>query len=173
MATAVMFLTIRAAHVLMAALWMGATVFSSALLMPAIDAAGGPGGLLMARLNRRGFPIYMMVIATTTLVTGLYLLWRFTGGFDASVATTHAGLAFGLGGGAGVVAGIVGAGVVGRSAKRLATISSGTLTIADDNVHRALLAEIAALKRRVKLGSRVVIGLQAAALVFMSVGHYV
>jgi len=174
MTTAMTFLAIRAAHVLMAALWMGATVFTSALLEPAADAAGATGGQLMMRLHRRGFPIYMSVIAVTTLVTGLYLFWRFTGGFDATVmTTTHAGLAFGVGGSAGILAGLIGGGVVGRSAKKLAGLSTGALTIADDNVHRALLAEIAALKRRVKVGSRVVIGLQTAALVFMSVGHYV
>ncbi len=171
--TAVTFLTIRAAHVLMAALWIGATVFSSALLMPALDAGGAPASQVMARLNRRGFPIYMSAIATTTVLTGLYLFWRFTGGFDPSVASTPSGLVFALGGGAGILAGVIGGGVVGRSAKRLARVSSETLTIADDSNHRALLAEIAALKRRVKVGSRVVIGLQTAALVFMSVGHYV
>ena len=33
-----------------------------------------------------------------TLVSGLVLYWRFTGGFDPSGAATHAGLAFGFGG---------------------------------------------------------------------------
>ena len=170
--TAVTFLSIRAAHVLMAALWMGATVFSSALVLPAVDAAGPAGAQLMTRLNRRGFEIYMSVIGTTTLVTGLYLLWRFTGGFDASVVATHAGVAFGVGGGAGILAGVIGGAVVGRSAAKLSQLSNRT-TIADDHVHRALLADIATLKRRIRVGSRVVIGLQTTALVFMSIGHYV
>jgi uncharacterized membrane protein len=172
MTTAITFLTIRAAHVLVAALWIGATVFSSALLMPAIDAAGGNGGQLMMRLNRRGFPVYMSAIATTTLASGLYLFWRFTGGFDTSVTASHAGLAFAIGGGAGILAGIIGGAVVARSAKRLVRLSGAT-TIADDHVHRALLAEIAGIKRRIRLGTRVVVGLQTVALVFMSVGHYV
>ena len=57
--TAVTFLSIRAAHVLMAALWMGATVFSSTLVLPAVDATGPAGAQLMRRLNQRGFEIYM------------------------------------------------------------------------------------------------------------------
>src|SRR5215472_1089564 len=133
------------------------------LLMPAVDATGAAGGQLMARLQRRGFPIYMEVIGITTVLSGLYLLWHFTGGFDPSVSTSHAG----------VLAGIIGGAIVGRSAKKLAQLSSGTVTIADDHVHRALLAEIASLKRRMKIGTRVVVGLQTTALVFMSVGHYV
>src|SRR5215467_1578739 len=171
--TAVTFLTIRAAHILVAALWIGSTVFMAALLAPAVDASGAAGGQLMARLQRRGFPIYMEAIGVTTVLSGLYLLWHFTGGFDLSVSTSHAGLAFGVGGVAGVLAGVIGGGVVGRSGKKLAQISASTMTIADDHVHRALLAEIASLKRRVRIGTRVVVGLQTTALVFMSVGHYV
>jgi uncharacterized membrane protein len=171
--TAVTFLTIRAAHILVAALWIGSTVFMATLLMPAVDAAGAAGGQLMARLQRRGFPIYMEVIGVTTVLSGFYLLWHFTGGFDPSVSTSHAGLAFGVGGAAGILAGVIGGGIVGRSAKKLAQLSSGAMTIADDDVHRALLAEIASLKRRMKIGTRVVVGLQTTALVFMSVGHYV
>jgi uncharacterized membrane protein len=171
--TAVTFLTIRATHILVAALWIGSTVFSATLLMPAVDAAGAAGGQLMARLQRRGLPIYMEVIGVTTVLSGLYLLWHFTGGFDPSVSVSHSGLAFGIGGVAGVLAGLIGGAVVGRSAKRLSQLSSGAVTIADDHVHRALLAEITSLKRRMRIGSRVVIGLQTTALVFMSVGHYV
>jgi hypothetical protein len=173
MTTAVTFLTIRAAHVLVAALWIGSTVFSSALLMPAIDSAGLAGGQLMARLNRRGFPIYMSVVGLTTVISGLYLLWRFTGGFDPSVSASHAGVAFGLGGVAGVLAGIIGGGVVGRSGKRLSGLLSGAMTIADDSTHRALLQQIDTLKWRMRIGTRVVVALQTVALLFMSVGHYV
>jgi len=171
--TAVTFLTIRAAHILVAALWIGSTVFMATLLMPAVDATGAAGGQLMARLQRRGFPIYMEVIGVTTVLSGLYLLWHFTGGFDPLVSTSHAGLAFGVGGVAGVLAGVIGGGVVGRSGKKLAQLSSSAMTIADDHVHRALLAEIASLKWRMRIGTRVVVGLQTTALVFMSVGHYV
>jgi len=89
------------------------------------------------------------------------------------VSTSHAGLAFGVGGVAGVLAGVIGGGVVGRSGKKLAQLSSSAMTIADDHVHRALLAEIASLKWRMRIGTRVVVGLQTTALVFMSVGHYV
>ena len=171
--TAVTFLTIRAAHILVAALWIGSTVFSSALLMPAIDSAGAAGGQLMQRLHRRGFPIYMSAIGLTTVLSGVYLFWHFTGGFDLSVSASPSGLVFGFGGAAGILAGIIGGGVVGRSSKKLARLSTSAVTIADDHVHRALLAELATLKRRVRVGTRTVIALQTTALVFMSVGHYV
>jgi len=47
------------------------------------------------------------------------------------------------------------------------------ITIADDQNHRALLARVSGLKRRMKVGTRLVVGLQTVALVCMAVGHYV
>ena len=173
MMTATTFLAIRAAHVLMAALWIGATVFASAMLMPAIDASGPTGGQLMRRLNRRGFHGYMAAISLTTLASGLYLFWHFTGGFDVSVSTSHAGLVFGTGGVAGILAGVTGGAVVARSGKQLEHLVATAITIADDQNHRALLGRIAALKNRMRIGTRVVVGLQTVALVCMAVGHYV
>ena len=114
---AIMFLSIRAAHVLVAGLWIGSTVFGAAWLMPAIDATGPSGGQVMKRIIQNGYSTYMSAICLTTLLTGLYLLWRFTGGFDPSVAATHAGIVFGTGGVAGIVAGVIGGAVVGRARK--------------------------------------------------------
>ena len=121
---AITFLAIRSAHVLVAGLWIGSTVFGAALLMPAIDAAGPSGGLVMMRLVKKGYAAYMSAISLTTLVTGVYLLWRFTGGFDLSVAATHAGMAFGAGGVAGILAGVIGGAVVGRSARELSALGA-------------------------------------------------
>jgi hypothetical protein len=157
----------------MAALWIGATVFASAMLMPAIDASGPTGGQLMRRLNRRGFHVYMAAISLTTLASGIYLFWHFTGGFDLSVSASHAGMVFGMGGVAGILAGITGGAVVARSGKQLESLLERAITIADDHTHRALLQRVATLKRRMKVGTRVIVGLQTVALVCMAVGHYV
>src|SRR5262249_17912573 len=114
----VVFLVLRAAHVLLAAMWFGSTVFVSELLVPALDAAGPSGGQIMGGLSRR-VTVYMAILAGTTVLTGIYLFWHFTGGFDPQVSATHAGRAFGVGGLAGLVAAIIGGSVVGRSANKL------------------------------------------------------
>jgi hypothetical protein len=171
--TTTVFLAIRATHVLMAALWLGATVFTSTLLMPAVDAAGPSGGQVMQRLNRHGLHLYMTVLSLTTVLTGVYLLWRFTGGFDQSVSASVAGLAFGAGGAAGILAGIIGGGVVGRTGKKLATLLAQTFANDDEAGRRAQMRQVDTLKLRMKVGTRVVIALQTTALVFMAIGHYV
>jgi hypothetical protein len=168
-----MFLTIRAAHVLVAGLWIGSTVFGALWLMPAIEATGSSGGQVMGRLARNGYPTYMSMIGLTTLLTGIYLLWHFTGGFDPSVAATHAGIAFGTGGVAGIAAGIIGGGIVGRSAHQLAALSALASRPVEDPARGLVVQHAARLRRRIKIGTEVVIALQLIALVSMAVGHYV
>ena len=168
---ALLFLALRAAHVFLAAVWIGSTVFVSALMMPAVEAAGPSGNQLLVRMNRRGMHAYMAVLGATTVLTGLYLLWHFTGGFDASVTTSHAGLAFAVGGASGVLAGIVGGAVVGRSAARIGSMMKDAPP--DSPPSASTLQQIMNLRHTMKIGTRAVIALQSIALVLMAVGHYV
>jgi len=168
-----LFLVVRAAHVAAAAVWIGSHIFSTFMLMPAIEAAGPSGGQVMMRINHRGIVAYMFSVAMLTLVSGLALFWRFTGGFDPVVAATHAGIAFGFGGTAGVLAGVVGGGVIGRNAKKAATIAGRLAALPDGDEKSTLVWQVAALRRRMKIGSHVVTTLQAVAVVLMAVGHYV
>ena len=117
-----LFLALRATHVLCAAVWIGSTAYISLLLTPAVEDAGPVGGQIMMRLDRRGLHTYMAVVAMTTIASGAYLLWRFTGGFDPGVVATHAGLAFATGGLSGVIAGIIGATVIGRGGAQVVAI---------------------------------------------------
>jgi hypothetical protein len=168
-----LFLIVRAAHVTAAAIWIGSHIFSTFMLMPAIDASGPSGGQVMMRMNRRGIVAYMFAVALLTLVSGLALFWRFTGGFDPAVAATHAGIAFGFGGTAGVLAGGIGFGVIGRSAKRVAALAGQLATLPDGTEKLNLVWQAADLKRRMKVGSQFVTVLQVIAVVLMALGHYV
>jgi uncharacterized membrane protein len=166
------FLGLRALHVLVAGVWIGSTVFVSRMLTPVMEDAGPAGGQIMMRMNR-ALRKYMATVAVTTLVTGLYLLWHFSGGFDPGVMTSHAGLAFGTGGTAGILAGIIGGAVVGRSAAKATTIMGQATSLPDGPARGVLVQQAAALRQRMHWGSRAVVALQTIALVLMSVGHYV
>lgn len=168
----IVFLVLRALHVLVAAVWIGSTVFVSRMLTPVIEEAGPAGGQVMMRMNR-GLTAYMAAVAAATVTTGVYLLWRFTGGFDPGVITTHAGLAFGTGGTAGILAGIVGGAVVGRSAVKVTAVMRQAVGMPDGPAKSVLVQQAASLRQRMHRGTSVVLALQAIALVLMSVGHYV
>jgi hypothetical protein len=166
----ILFLILRAMHVLVAGVWIGSTVFVVKMLTPAIEDAGLAGGQVMMRMNVTKF---MAAFAGTTVATGAYLLWHFTGGFDPGVVLTHAGLAFGTGGTAGLLAGVIGGAVVGRSAVKVSAIMRQIGSVPDGESRGALLQQAATLRHRIHRGSQVVLALQTTALVLMSVGHYV
>ena len=125
-----LFLSMRVLHVLLAAIWLGATFFVSFLLMPAVNTTGAAGGQVMISLNKRIVPLFAS-LAGLTVLTGIYLYWRFTGGFDAAISRSNAGMAFGIGGVAGLLAAILGGSVVGRSSKKVVELMQQAATLPD------------------------------------------
>ena len=167
-----LFLGLRALHVLLAATWIGSTIFISTLLTPAVDASGPSGSQVMMNINRRGISAYMGVLGAMTIVTGVYLLWHFAGSFG-SITASHAGIAFGIGGTSGILAGIIGGGVVGRSAVKMANLMRAAAGLPDGPAKAEVLGRGVPLRRRMEIAHRFVIALQLVALVLMAVGHYV
>jgi uncharacterized membrane protein len=171
-ASTLLFLLLRASHVLLAVIWVGATVFMTVLLMPALKDSGSAAGPVMGALMRRKLPTFMAVLGGTTVLTGLYLYYRFTGGFDPALSGSTGAMVFGTGGIAGIAALIIGGAVISRSTKKMAELGP-RLAAAPDAERGALAAQMAAAQQRVVTFSKVVIVLQVIAVVLMAIGHYV
>src|SRR5262245_9791168 len=118
----VLFLSLRVVHVLLAALWFGSAAFMTFLLMPSIGAAGPAGGQVMIAMNKKVIVPFFASISGMTVLTGFYLYWRYTAGFDPELSATRAGMAYGIGGLCGLVAAIIGGSVIGRSSKRMIVV---------------------------------------------------
>ena len=168
-----LFLTLRVLHVLLAAVWLGATVFMTFLLMPAMKEAGPAGGQVMMGLNRRGVVPFFASVSGITVLTGIYLFWRFTGGFDPEVSRTNAGLAYSIGGAAGLAAAIIGGSIVGRSAKKLVEVMTRVASLKDGAEKSALIQEADGLRQRMASFGKLVLVLQVAATALMAVAHYI
>jgi uncharacterized membrane protein len=153
------FLLLRVAHVLLAAVWIGMTAFTTLLLMPTIKEPGVGGAPLAQAMMRRGLHIYMASLGGTVVLTGFYLYWRFTGGFDPALSATRGAMMFGTGGIAGTLALILGGAVVGKNAKLMASAASP--------------AEFAAARDKSTSWGRIVLVLQLIAIAAMALGHYV
>ena len=152
-----LFLLVRAAHVLLAALWVGAVGFVTFLLLPAVTDSGPAGGTVMGALARRKMHVFMASIGGLTVLTGFYLYYRFTGGFDPALSGSRGAIVFGFGGICGTIALIIGGAVVGRNAKKIEEPG----------------ADVAALRARIRTSSRLVLILQLIAAGLMAIGHYV
>jgi uncharacterized membrane protein len=171
-AATLLFLLLRATHVLLAALWVGATAFTTFYLMPALEEAGAAAGPVMGALIRRKIHAFMASIGGITVLTGFYLYYRFTGGFDPALSGSIGAMVFGTGGICGLVALILGGAVVSRNAKKMGDLGARLATTPEAQ-RGALVAEMAAIRRKTATFSRIVIVLQVIALLCMAVGHYV
>jgi hypothetical protein len=167
------FLAVRALHVLLAATWLGTTAFIYLFLSPALDEIGPAGGRLMDSLGRRGVHIFMSSVGGLVVVTGFWLYWRFTGGFDPAASGTMSARVFGAGGAAGLLSLIIGGAVVGRTSKKMTDLASKAIAAPEGPERAALMAQVESAKRRLPFWGRIVLALQVIALLCMAVGHYV
>ncbi len=170
--SSLLFLLLRVLHVLLAAVWLGTTVFMSFMLMPVIEESGAAGGQIMVGLNRKGLTAFFGAIGGITVLTGIYLFWRFTGGFDPTISRTHAGMAYSVGGAAGLLAVIIGGSVVGRGSNKLVGLMSQLATLPEAQ-KGAVVHQANALRQRIKSFGFVVLALQVIALTLMAVAHYI
>lgn len=168
-----MFLSIRVLHVLGAALWLGSVTFISIFMMPALQQAGPAAGPILAGMQRRGLVAFMSSISGLTILSGFYLYWRFTGGFSAEVSRTTAAMVFGTGGVLGLAAGIIGASVVGRSAKKATELGERAAKMPEGSERAALVSQIQHHRARMVTFGSIVVALLVVTIALMAIGHYV
>ncbi|TAK14492.1 MAG: hypothetical protein EPO35_09380 [Acidobacteria bacterium] len=168
-----LFLLMRVVHILLAAIWFGAAVAMMFFVIPAIKDAKQAGGAVMAGVMSRKYPAIMQSIAGTTILTGFYLYWRFTGGFDPVLSASMGGRVFGTGAVSGILALIIGATLVAGSMKKAAAAMAKAGSMPDGPEKAALVASVAPLQARAEMFGRIVIVLMVIAIVTMSIGHYV
>ena len=171
--SSVLFLTVRALHVLLAATWVGAVAFMVLFVLPALKQTGPAAGPMMGAIARRGLNAFMGALGGTTVLTGFYLYWRLTGGFDPALSVTRGAMVFGTGGIAGLLSVIVGGSVVGRSMARMAALAGQARDLPEGRERAALMDQANAARDRGTTGARVVLVLQIIAVICMAVGHYV
>jgi hypothetical protein len=167
-----MYLVVRVLHVLCAALWVGVALFSSLYLTPAARDLGPDGMKMMAALRKRGFVAYVPVIATISLLSGVWLFWRFTAGFSPEVSRSHAGRAFSLGAACGLIAFIVSGAILSVSLARAVTLSTEAASLKDGRDKADRLARAAALRQRAAAAGHVVSILLVVATILMAIARY-
>ena len=168
------FLLIRILHVLLAALWVGTTAFS-VLFLDRLMAEPSPASstTILTTLGRGGFNAFMASVGGLTVLSGLWLYWRFTGHFDPALSASRGARVFGTGGLAGIIALIVGGSVIGRTFKKMTAIAARAASLPDGPERTTLLSQIDAARARVHTTGWIVFMLQILALATMAVGHYV
>lgn len=167
-----LFLTLRVLHVLLAAIWFGAIVANVFFLTPSVMEAKSGGGQVMAGMMRRGYVTFLTAISGIVTLTGFYLYYKFTLGFDPIASAAMPARIVGTGAVAGLLASVFGPMFVSRPIKRVAAIMAKAGPMADGAEKSALLQQSAALQASSILWSKITLVLMTIALVTMSIGHY-
>ena len=151
----------RAVHIVLGAFWVGTLIFNAAFLLPAMQEAGPNAAAVAAGLMRRRFLDIVPLAALLSVLAGLYLYWRVSGGFAPSYMRSTIGMTYGAGAAAALVALTLGLGIVRPSMLRAAADREGVLAAAQ------------ALRARAAAVSRVVAWLLGGTTLLMAIARYV
>ena len=98
----------RFVHIGAASYWVGAVLFLNAYLGPSVESIDPDGRTVMQELSRRQYFDVIMLMATVTILSGLYLLWLDSDGFRAAWFGTRFGATVSVGMTASLLAFVVG-----------------------------------------------------------------
>ena len=154
-------LLMRLLHILSGIFWAGTMMFNTAFLFPALKDTGPDGAKVGMALTKRRFPVITPIVALVTILSGLWLFWRISGGFQESFMQSHMAKTLSFGAACAIVAFIIGVIVV-----RPAMVQA--MALAQSNPQRAQL-----LRVRADRVGRVVTGLVVLAAAAMAVARYV
>ena len=167
-----LFLGIRVVHVALGATWLGMAVLITYFLLPAVQEVGPDGGKVVIALMRRGLAVFIPSIAGLTVLSGFYLYWRFTGGFDPVLSGSMGARVFGTGGVLGLIAAIIASSVVSKNMKKAVALMQ-QLGAADAATRASLTERAMAHRTKAAAGARTVAILLIVTIVLMALGHYV
>jgi hypothetical protein len=153
-----MLLLARVTHIVVGVFWAGTVIFNAWLLAPALRDLGPDGGKVMGALAKRGMLLILPVTGLLTILSGIWLYWHASVGFDPAYMRSGPGMAYGLGMVATILAFLIGVIVVRTSIAKAATAEP---------------AEGQKLRQRAASASIIVALLVGITVVSMAVGRYV
>lgn len=163
--------TARVVHIGLGTFWAGAMIFNAVFLLPAMRDAGPDGAKVAAGLMRRNFMTVVPIVATLTLLSGFYLLWRASVGFGPGYMGSPIGMAFSTGMLASLLAFAIGLTLVRPRMMKAVALSQSLATAAPGDRDR-IAAEAQALRARAGSAGLAVAWLLGIAVVTMAVGRY-
>ena len=167
-----LFLIFRVLHILMAALWVGGTFVMSMFVAPAIQDATSAGGRILTGVAKRGYVMFVPAIAGLVTLTGFYLYYHYTNGFEPGISGSMAGRVFGTGALAGIIAAFTGSSV-GRKTQTIAALLEQADAKPEGAEKGALMAQAAIAQGSLARSNRITLVLMVVAVATMSLGHYV
>lgn len=163
---------LRLVHILSGVYWAGTIFFFVTFLEPSLRSLGPDGGKVMIRFFERGYLKLIPAFAFTTVLSGLWLLWIVSGGFDAAWMGSGSGIALSTGGALAIIAFVIGMVILRPAAARSWAVARQLAQEADENARNLLMAEMGRLRNRNLRSGRVVFSLLVVAVGLMATARY-
>jgi len=161
-------LALRVIHIFASIFWIGSALTVSFFVSPSVGATGAAGQAVMGYLmNARKLSRVIGLAALLTTLSGIALYWIDADGLTSAWVTSGAGLGFGIGGAAGILAYGFGS-VYGQSITRLGQISAQI----QGQPSAAQLAQLGALKTRMARIAPIHTAMQIIAVICMATARY-
>ena len=167
------YLLMRVTHIVLGTLWVGTVVFMAFFLSPAVVEAGPDGAKVMAGLIRRKVLNMVPAVALVNIVSGLWLFWKYTGGFDRTLSGTPGAMVFGTGGIIAIIALHIGLLAMRRNILKAGALAAKSGALPDGAEKTALVAEAMALRKRAMRAGPIVAVMLLVTTALMALGHYV
>jgi len=162
----------RVLHIGAGVFWAGTLMFASRFLLPAVGDSGPAGGQVMAAMAKRGFLTAIPIAAIITILAGIYLMYRVSGGFDHVYMGSGPGMTYSIGAASAIVALIIGGTVVRSSVETMLKLGA-QMQGASDADRGAIMTQMNALRQRSSGASRIVAVLLMITVFCMAIGRYV
>ena len=163
---------VRIVHIGSAMSWFGGALIGSFFLEPTARALGKAGQPFMEHLMRnRRMGIFFPIVAALTILSGAALYWRASDGLNGAWISSASGLAFTIGGLASIVAFVGGMVLIGPSTAEQTAVQT-ELAASGGAPSEAQRARLARAEGRMRLATRLNLGLILLAAVTMAVGRY-
>ncbi len=166
------FLILRLLHILLGVFWAGTIFFFAVFLLPSLGDIGPDAGKVMGALQKRRYVDVMPVIAIVTIVSGVLLYYRVSGGFDPAYMRSSLGMGYGAGGATAILALAFGMIVIRPAANRLGEIMQKVPAMPAGAERDALMGEVQKLRQRTAMGSKVVAVLLLLTVILMAITRY-
>jgi len=163
--------TLRLLHIGTGVFWAGAVIYLAAFINPAVSAIGQEGNKFMQQLSRTNkLPMWMNIISTVNIITGLRLIMIRSANFHTDWFTTYEGMVFSLGGLLAFGAYMIGLMVNLPAVTSMAAIGED-IAKAGGSPTAEQTQEINALNAKLAKGVRLVAWHLAATIVLMSIAR--
>ncbi len=166
-------IVLRLIHILGGVYWAGTIFFFVTFLEPSLRALGPDGGKVMIKFFERGYLKLLPAVAVVTMLSGVWLLWIVSAGFDSAWMGSRLGMAFSTGAAAAIIAFITGMVIMRPAAARIWDIARRLPQEPDEAKRNGLMAEMGQLRAKSLLGARIVFFMLVIAVGLMAVARYV